>query len=618
MAITQLDKMRIMKFFRERQMGEIYYDDLVKYMGKKSNVTDLEFTAFFANYIEDNLQKEHISLNLISKMVSALISFIGWLHEDDVKIDDVSFINRMHSLYGCYEQYLVKNGEERNSTLDELFPILDEKLKEFYPYVEVEEEIDSVEDVERLKKEIEELSSELHLREERIKELEKESKKKDKAIESRKKDITRLSGKLESSQKEQRTLNDKIKFLEGLVEELKTLIASLEDKLKDSDEKYAILHELKARIQNDYYTLKSTIKSLRSDLESKESEIIKHREEEKMKIVIPLSDDVTEQMNNRIEALIIRKMISGRNTVEELLEYLLQNGFSVSKDEIRRYLRNIKDKMNLEYKVSEDSILEDEDFGRYTIMVPENTFCYDLMVVSDFHLTSFDKEIVQDMELINDYCEKNGISMILNAGDFFSLNRTRNKRSISICKKLVEKIVTKYPSRNGIVHAVLGGNHDKELMEYVDDPLKTLESERDDFVNLGYGHCKISFGGTVSILDTIALHHPNRRYPEPVGNTYDTKKIQDSLNNYYFSKNMSNDDVYVDILGHIHKSGLDTENGICIVPSYRKDRVINGAWHVKIYFNENGHIDNIAFIPLIKQRKLVPTTEIGYKKQLIK
>lgn len=617
MAITQLDKMKIIKFFRENKMGEIYYEELVEYMGKKSKVTDLEFTYFFANYVEDNLKKDKVSLNMIAKMISAIIAFLGWLHEDGVVIEDMSLVNVLYKLRDCYEKYILRNNVDRDKDLDDMFPILEERLNEYYPREE-QKHIDYDEEIERLRKEIDRLMKEVASKEEEIKKLISSCNKKDKIIEDRKKDIGKLNNKLVASQNGQKELEERIKGLEDLISELRSLIVSLEGQITAADSKYATLDELKKRIQNDYLQLKETIKSLRKEIDSKQREINRYMEDERMKIVIPSSSDYTINMNNRIEGLIIQKMLQGKNDVDQLVEFLLENGYSVSKNEIRRHLNSVKDKLRLEYREQENIAVDEEDFYTYTINVPENSRYYDLMVVSDFHLTSFDKDIIQDMDLINDYCASKGISTIINAGDFFSLSRTPSRQSISVCRKLVERVLTRYPSRTGIVHAVLGGNHDKDMIDYVDDPLKTLSQGRDDFVNLGYGHCKIAFGGAVSILDTIGVHHPNRRFPDPVGAMYTTDKIQNSLYGYYLNKEATKDDVYVDILGHIHKSGLDIENGICIVPSYRKDRVMDGAWHLRIYFGDDGHINNIVFIPIIKQRKLIPTSEINYTKRLIK
>ncbi|MDE5888393.1 MAG: hypothetical protein K2H20_00060, partial [Bacilli bacterium] len=217
----------------------------------------------------------------------------------------------------------------------------------------------------------------------------------------------------------------------------------------------------------------------------------------------------------------------------------------------------------------------------------------------------------------NDYCEENGIKTILNAGDFFSWTRLKGKQRGAVCQRIVDKAILKYPSRKGIKHAILGGNHDKDMLAVGVDPLQLMAEAREDFINLGYSHCKITFGGSVSILDSIGMHHPNRRFPETVGDgEYTTSKIVNMIKGYNGRNGIDSDNIYVDLLGHIHMSSLDTENGICIVPSYRKDRVVNGAWHIKVYFKDN-HISNIVFIPIIKTRKLIPTTEINYQKRLI-
>lgn len=613
MAMTQVDKIKIIKYFRETPFGNIYYRDLVDSLGKKSKITDAEFTDFLASYIIENLKKEKISLSLIMKMISTITTFIGWLHDDKIELD-CELVNKLYSIRESYEQYLVQTNEERNNSLEELIIAFEDDLNKFYPPIE---EIEEVIDVDTLLAKIENLREELADSEKEITDLTTKLLKQTKAWESKRKDNDRLSVRLNESNQKQKKLEAKVKELEGLIEQLNSLVTSLREEITSSNEKYSTLDSLKDRIQADYFNLKTEMKSLRKTIEDKDREITRLNEENEFKIIIPRSIDYNEERDNKIEGLIIQKMLEGKNSLEDIKEYLALNGYTLTIDELRNHFKIINERMK--YELSYDLPLDGGEGAEYVIPISNEAKCIDLMVVSDFHLSAFCKETIQDMELINDYCEDNGIHMILNVGDFFSWTRLKGKHEGSACKRIVEKAIVKYPSRKGIKHAVLGGNHDKDMLVTGVDPIKLLAEEREDFISLGYSHCKISFGGSFSILDSIGMHHPNRRYPDPIGKDfYTTEKIMDTINSYYAVSGINVDDFYVQLVGHIHKSGLDTENGICIVPSYLKDRMMNGAWHLKVYFSDDRHISNIVFMPVIKQKGLVKISEISYKKQLIK
>ncbi len=614
MAITQVDKIKILKYFRETSFGEIYYNELVESLGKRAKVTDIEFITFFVNYISESFNKNQPSFNLICKMLSSLTSFIGWVYDDKIVLGK-ELINQLYSIRDRYERYLIDENAKRNSDLDGLMTTFEEKLNGCYPKIEEEVKYD----VNVLLSEIDELRKKLNATEQEVSELNDKLSKQNRAWESKRKDNTRLIDKLENSKLKQKRLEDKIKELENIIEQLNGLVASLKQEVASSRDSYDILLSLKTRIQSDYFNLKNDIKVLRKRLEESEKEVRRLRDEDEFKIVIPKSFEYVEDRNNRIEALIIQKMLSGKNTLEDVRVFLADNGYVLSIEELRKHFELIRGKM--EYEVPEEiNLVPEKDVkegSEYVISLDGNPKCIDLMLVSDFHLSAFGKEIIADMELINDYCEDKGISLILNAGDFFSWTRLEGKHKGTACQRIVDKAIAKYPSRKGIKHAVLGGNHDKDMLAVGIDPIRLLADAREDFINLGYGHCKITFGGSVSILDSIGIHHPNRRYQNPVDDdSYTTEQIRESIYSYYAKEKISSDDVYVNLLGHIHKSGLDMQNGICIVPSYRKDRVLNGAWHLKVYFN-NGYISNIVFIPVIKTKKLVPTSEINYEKKLV-
>lgn len=609
MAIRPVDKVKILKYLRETPLNMLAYDNLMEYLGNKVKISDLELTDFFAGYVIDSFKKGEVSVKLLSKMLASLTSFINWLHDDGIEIEDI-LLSKLYSIVSNYEQYYLNKDKDNE---------LDEILREFYDNLNkmYTEKIHEEVDVSKLLGEMSNLRSELEDSEKNVSSLRALCDKKERFIEAKKKEIVRLNNRLSSKDSRERELESKIKELGSLIVELKRNIATMEQQARDSENRYDLLSDLKDKLQSDYYNLKLSMKSLREKLGACERELASYWRVEDNKIVIASSDDEKEAQEIRIQALIIEKMMKDTCTIEELLRYLNKIGYPITRDKIKYHLNSIRYKMSFAVEIPEDGDLI-EDNNSFMITVPEGYHSLEMLAVSDFHLHSFGREVINDVLLINEYCESHGIKYIINAGDFFSLNTYKGERARTEARKIVDKVIEKYPHTNGLIHAVLGGNHDKDIINFGVDPIDALTTERDDFVSLGYGHCKISFGGSVSILDTIGIHHPNRRFPEPVGDVYSVERMISSVANYYAANKVSNDDVYVDILGHIHKSGLDNDNGICIVPSYRKDRIMNGFWHLKVYFDDNNHISNIVFKPVIKRESLIPVAEINYTKKLVK
>ena len=73
---------------------------------------------------------------------------------------------------------------------------------------------------------------------------------------------------------------------------------------------------------------------------------------------------------------------------------------------------------------------------------------------------------------------------------------------------------------------------------------------------------------------------------------------------------------YIDLFGHFHASRLDMLNQYCSVPSLFKDRESNGAWHMKIYFDDKNNIKHMVFIPLMVNDKITKASEVGYQRVL--
>ena len=87
--LTNVDKMKIIKYIRENPLGEIYYVNMCEAIGKVNKIKDTEFLDFFVNYVIKEFSKsEKIGMKMITKVVSVIISFVGWIHDDNLKINE--------------------------------------------------------------------------------------------------------------------------------------------------------------------------------------------------------------------------------------------------------------------------------------------------------------------------------------------------------------------------------------------------------------------------------------------------------------------------------------------------------------------------------------------------
>lgn len=594
-----------------------------KYVNAREKITYPEYLAFFLENVLTELEKDKISLSLLDKLIVTLTSFIEWNVERGFEVtkETLDKISSIRKLYEEYTQRTNSSNEDVNISID----LMEDKIKELFPdyeyIVEAEDEVkddDKNETVVALQEEIYELKRELDKYKERIDALEKDVSERDRALAKREKKNAKVVAELDKKNAEIRELTKTLKTAYSKIDELKRLCEEKEQAIMVLSDQNADLIAKEKELNVTLFSLNKELKNFRRLLAEKERIILecKHIEEEIQKKV--------ELRDKEIEGILIRRMLLGYRSNEELIKYMHEIGYNLSDDECISHINRIKIS-----GILDELMVDENEFvmplgivneGIYKISL-DNTLCYEMVVVSDFHLESISKAVIEDMDLLYNYCTANGIPLIVNAGDFFSFkhrNKANGEVSISTLKRLIERIIDKYPKDKNIKQAVIGGNHDKEAISYGLDPIALLTENRDDFVNLGYGHSIISLGD--GEINGIGIHHPNRRYQDFVGSTgYNSNEVKKSLNSYYISSSIvDRDSVYVDILGHIHRSSLDIENGICIAPSYMKDRVCNGAWHLKIFFDDTGSIKEIVFIPLIKNKDLFPTTEICYQKKLIK
>lgn len=136
------------------------------------------------------------------------------------------------------------------------------------------------------------------------------------------------------------------------------------------------------------------------------------------------------------------------------------------------------------------------------------------ILISDIHLGHIQDEL-KCLDSMNEYCIKQNIHLILNAGDFFEgiyKDRIENNK----CKSAREQInyaLKKYPYDKNILSFVVLGNHDLSFWkEYGIDIKEILLDRRHDIVPIGYEHGQLNINGI-----NITINHSKKSLAIPKG-----------------------------------------------------------------------------------------------------
>lgn len=603
--LTSVDKMKINKYLREHALGDIYYMDMCEAIGKVNKVSDIEFLNYFVDYAVTELSKtSKISMKNLSKIVSVIISFLDWIHSDKIEIDN-KVLDKIRSLKEYYDEYLKNSGLDYDSDfVDNFLNVLLEKVNSLYS-------IDSnSESVVIYLKEIDDLNSQLSL-------LRKELEQYKDKYERLSKEYDRKGKSLVDSNNNLNNANNLIISKDKKISELGILISSLEEKIsilesqldnakKDNEE----LLPFKKKYE-ELVLIVSELKECICKYETHE----KQREEQK-------------KLYDVLNVFIYKSLLDKSRTLDELVELLKSNGYVVTKDDVLNVIREMKRTINIvknsmsikpRYYIATPNVVKN---GKFNIEIPEGCKCYDILLVSDIHMRELSSRVKNRLTKVRDYCLENNISLVLNLGDFFDgCWRSGNRIEDALLNvKCVKDAVSILPYDESIYYAVLGGNHDEKLFSYGIDPLGIIAGEREDYIDLGYEHCTITFNGNCSVLSSFSIHHPlNFDYPIDLGdNGMDSSGLLKELDEFYSKQGRTRTDSYIDILGHMHKSLFDFSESYCFLPAYNNSNTYSGVCHLKVFFDDESNIKSMAFILLDCDHKLTKKSEIIYKKVLSK
>lgn len=455
--------------------------------------------------------------------------------------------------------------------------------------------------------------------------LEKQVNEYETSINSLQKEIQKKSQQLENNESELQKKNDEISKLKENItpfqEEIKEKSKEndqLKNAIEQRDEIIADLTRKQANVQVELESLQDGLSSMNMINEELNGEVIELQKEVKEKATqidaLTLKSELkTEKrkIEEKLDCCVIDLLYKNRLTAKELLTQLNNTGISVSDYQLSNSLKRIQRQLSITnyghvalpkiYTVQPASIVTGSEL---TFDYPKDYM--DILVVSDMHLKSFDESEITDMNILYEYAAKNNVNYILNLGDLLGVNNVeRDINELLTYRNFYDKIINDMPRDENITHIIMGGNHDKNLLKLGIDPIKYIADNRTDIIQLGYTRAQIHMGK----LDTISLYHPETRYTSVVdGEWLNSDRLVSELDK----------DVFINLVAHIHSYRMDSQNNLCIVPSYGEDRLKNSALHMRIFFKEMGGIDYIVIKQLIKNEKLTPISETIHQKKLIR
>ena len=602
MSLTAVDKMKLNRYLKEHASNDIYYLEMCDYLGKRGKIADIEFLEYFVETVATEFRKnEKISSKQIIKMISIIDAFLGWMFEEKSPIGDV-VLDQIRSFNDFYDEYLIKSKMNFDQKVIENLALLKETLDKLYPPRASEDSVSKyLNKIAELEVKIKQLERDL----DEIKRIKSGLEKRANQVETLQDNNNALSKDIKVKSLEIKNLTETIASLQSKIQELELLLSQSKKKVSD-------LEDFKVR----YETISEEVKKLQALVNS----------DKKAK----LETKNLEEKQSKIERLIYQQLLIDGASLDELVKYMQSQGITTDNAEIVKILKRVKQKINIGdssfsmspiYRVQRPILVTDKFFS---VNVPYDAKYYDIMLVSDLHLKKFDSKVLKGFDSLNDYCTKHGICLILDLGDFYDGYGASKKVDHDSAIKnyqLVEQAISFIPKASGLYHAVLGGNHDRNVSNYGFDPIELLARERDDFLNLGYFHSTILLNNLTNNLGSFDIHHPNN-FTFSVNldeNGVDIEGTISYLKELYTKQGRNRDDSYIDIFGHTHQSQFNYPGSYCFIPPFFEGGSKKGACHLRIYFDENNDIKYMIFMPLsYSDNKLVKKDEIVYQKILTK
>ena len=210
---------------------------------------------------------------------------------------------------------------------------------------------------------------------------------------------------------------------------------------------------------------------------------------------------------------------------------------------------------------------------------------FEAIVISDLHIGSTDERL-DLLNRIYDYCVKNNIHTIFNAGDIIDGMFGHGDKLHDNIFDQIEYAIKKYPFDKNILNYAVLGNHDFDsLLKGGKDLALVLQKYRHDIVPIGYATAEVKVKN-----DKIVLRHPIEVAKNEPAKQYSR---------------------VVMFKGHYHRMEIlhaSGDNCIVKVPAlsnihFMDDYLVPSALKIKLNFN-NGIITNIIIEQLLVESKI--------------
>ncbi len=408
----------------------------------------------------------------------------------------------------------------------------------------------------------------------------------------------RLQQELDKKDKSIATIKARKQALEAEEKKRKTASRDRQKKISDNNEK---IRQLRIALKE------SEAKNLSLQVEIDQKDIDHVEETRQLREIEALynKDKAEAELKETIKERIIELLVMNEYSVMTIMHALSILGYDVSKELVLTCLNELEATFTLKknttnypttYKLTKAEITCDKKFK---INSPsEGTI--ESLLISDIHACLAEIEKAErGLDIAYNYAVKKKIRLLTNLGDLFELNyplsRSMNYDEINDLRRLIEEVSKRIPHDKGINHAILGGNHCEKIAECGINPIEVLEKFREDIIDLGYTRAYLSFGRPGSSQrDKIGLLHPNCKKVVTDENARDSKFSKELDPKEYARK-----DCYLTLMGHTHIGKYYKENGLYLIPSLTRDRVQNGAVHMKVNFDFKGNITSVELIPLV-------------------
>lgn len=609
--ITAVDKKRILQYLAKHALGNLYYADFKEFINFKK-CSDLDLCNYFISNCEEFLLNQKGSFKLFLKYLELVGIFIQVFLKEKMDIPKCDL-----------ERVLLLEEKLEHSSIEDK-QVIGEILKEMHDYIH-EHFADILSKVEPVQ--VREEKNSLEEQTKQINDQEKVIASKDKKIEEQKK-------KLESLRKEKKKLEAQYQKLEELCQELKqlleqykeekddntTLIRTNEEKILELDEKLEMLMDMKINLEHQKRVLERSLAEAQSELtkvsasleesEQKNQDLRTELENMSSKVQVLKFQLYVEKRNEKIEEIVLKSLYEGKYSLVELCQILAASSYLSNSKEVYEVIKTLGQNFSIatsmypdgpKYFIPQPMVSHN---ATYDFFLDKDKKVLNLLFVSDFHLS--DSILWKGLEIFDAilaYCVKNQINQVFHLGDFFDfteISRTYDYDKLKKASQLIETLTQKIPSDLKIKHFVIGGNHDEYHLKLGKDLLAYFTSEREDFTLMGYQNTTLNIIQENNNIAHFLLRHPYKEV--------DKSHFEDQIKTFNRNANSIPDFTF---LGHSHCSYLDLSAKRCIVPSLTRDRICHGAWHICLHFEDNT-IEDMHFIPLIFDKKFIPTSDIVY------